>query len=100
MNAVGHWLLARLGEKTSQAALATAILATATVASEPQSYSAGGLVSWLELIPVWAGSLITICLPEVGTISRAAAISVVQPVSSVDLPADIENPTKPTGVPS
>jgi hypothetical protein len=99
MSAIGHWLLARLGEKTSQAALATAILATATVASEPQSYSASGLVSWLELIPVWAGSLITICLPEVGTVSRMASVAVVQP-APIASPAAVENPTQPTGAPS
>lgn len=60
-------LTRRLAEKTSQCALATAILATSTVASNPASYQAGNSALWLTLIPVWAGSLITVCLPEAGS---------------------------------
>lgn len=68
MNAFWTWSLARLGEKTSQSALATAILSTATVASELPNYAHDGASSWMALIPIWAGSLITICLPEAGPV--------------------------------
>lgn len=82
MNAFCTWALARLGEKTSQSALATAILSTATVASELPNYAHDGVSSWMALIPIWAGSLITICLPEAGPVTLPASPLPVMPATA------------------
>lgn len=64
MGKIASWFVARLSEKTSQAAIATGLISTATIASQPSSYQPGNWTVWLTLIPVWTGAIVTICLPE------------------------------------
>ncbi len=66
MSIIASWLSARLSEKTSQAGIATGLISSATIASQPTSYQPGNWTVWLTLIPVWTGAVVTICLPEVG----------------------------------
>lgn len=77
------WISDRLSEKTSQAALAAALTATGTVASISASYQSW--TAWLGLIPVWIGSIITVCLPE-ATVEKAAPVA--DPIPEV--PHDVQ----------
>ena len=75
------WLQDRLTEKHSQAALAGAVIATATVASQPVAWSASGIPLWLGLSLVWAQSLVHVVLPDYDDGSSPKATPVVTSLS-------------------
>ena len=75
------WLKARLAEANSQVGIASALMATATIASLPSSYDMGNGSIWLGLIPAWTGAFILVCMP--------AARGVVPAILTEDIPKPI-----------